>query len=85
LGSLTERFLVSFALFKIRALLSSGLRLRTACDLTPAAPLKATSPEGFSLPRLEELQTALPPLIEALGAEDLLAGPRVTTVVYHKK
>jgi CRISPR-associated protein Csb1 len=52
LGGLVERFLVCFALFKICALLSGGLRLRTACDLMLATPAKATAPEGFVLPEL---------------------------------
>lgn len=85
LGALVERFLISFALFKMRSLLSGGLRLRTACDLTLAAAPRVTSPEGFVLPELAELRTELPALIEAVGAEGLFAEPRVTTVVYRKK
>ena len=85
LGKHVESFLISFALFKIRSLLSSGLRLRTACDLMLAAAPKVTAPEGFILPALSELQTELPTLIEAVGAESLFADPRVTTVVYRKK
>jgi CRISPR-associated protein Csb1 len=84
-GALVERFLVSFALFKIRALLSGGLRLRTACDLTIAVEPRVTAPEGFPLPKLLELEAELPRLIEAIGAEGLFAKPRVTTVVYRKK
>jgi CRISPR-associated protein Csb1 len=85
LGKSVEDFLICFALFKIRALLSSGLRLRTACDLILAAAPKVTAPEGFFLPEISELQTELPTLIEAVGAESLFAEPRVTTVVYRKK
>lgn len=85
LGKLVEGFLVSFALFKIRALLSSGLRLRTACDLTLATEPRITAPDGFRLPELPELETALPALVEAVAAERLFAEPRVTTVVYRKK
>jgi CRISPR-associated protein Csb1 len=85
LGALVERFLVFFALFKIRALLDGGLRLRTACDLTLAAAPKITAPQGFVLPELAELRTELPALIKAVGAESHFAEPRVTTVVYHKK
>lgn len=85
LGKLVEDFLVSFALFKIRALLSGGLRLRTACDLTLAAEPKITAPDGFRLPGLQELETALPALIEAVATERQFAEPRVTTVVYRKK
>ncbi|MCL4183749.1 MAG: type I-U CRISPR-associated protein Cas7 [Burkholderiaceae bacterium] len=85
LGRLVEDFLVCFALFKIRALLSGGLRLRTACDLTLAAEPKVTAPDGFRLPELPELQAALTPSIEAMAAERLFAEPRVTTIVYRKK
>lgn len=85
LGALVERFLITFALFKIRALLSSGLRLRTACDLTLATAPKVTAPERSLLPELSELVAELPALIEAVGAEGLFADPRVTTVVYRKK
>jgi len=85
LGERVERFLISFALYKIRALLSSGLRLRTACDLTPAAAPKVTAPEGFTLPELSQLEAELPALIEAVGAEGLFAKTRITTVEYRKK
>lgn len=85
LGKVVEDLLVSLALFKIRALLSGGLRLRTACDLTLAAEPKVSSPDGFRLPQLSELETALTASIEAVGAERFFAEPRVTTVVYRKK
>jgi CRISPR-associated protein Csb1 len=85
LGALVERFLITFALFKICALLSSGLRLRTACDLTLAAVPKVAAPEGFILPKLSEVQEDLPDLIKAVAAEGLFAEPPVTTVVYRKK
>lgn len=85
LGSLVERFLVAFGLYKISSLLSRGLRLRTACDLTLVGPLKVTAPEVFTLPKLTELEMELPTLIRGMGAEGLFAEPRVTTVVYNKK
>ncbi len=85
LGKSVEDFLIAFALFKIRALLSGGLRLRTACDLTLAAAPAVTAPESFSLPELSELEAGLPSLIAAIGAEGGFADPRVTTVVYRKK
>jgi hypothetical protein len=50
-----------------------------------AAAPNVTAPAGLVLPELEELQTELPALIEAVGAEGLFADPRVTTVVYRKK
>jgi CRISPR-associated protein Csb1 len=85
LGRLVEGFLLAFALFKVRALLLGGLRLRTACDLTLAATPRITAPEGFVLPELAELKAELPGLIKAVGSEGLFAEPRVTMVVYRKK
>ena len=85
LGSLVERFLVAFGLFKICSLLSGGLRLRTACDLTLVGPPRVTAPEFFMLPKLAELEAELPTLIQGVSAEGLFAEPRVTTVVYSKK
>ncbi len=85
LGEPVGDFLIAFALFKIRSLLAGGLRLRTACDLTLAAPPNVTAPEGFALPDLADLENALPGLIAAVAAEGLFAEPRVTTVVYRKK
>lgn len=85
LGELVECFLIAFALFKIRALLSGGLRLRTACDLTLAASPKVTAPGKFVLPELPELQTEMPILIKAVGDKGHFAKPRVTTVIYRKK
>lgn len=85
LGKSIEDFLIAFALFKIRALLSGGLRLRTACDLALAATPRITMPGSFSLPELSELKAELPILIQAVGKEGLFADPRVTTVIYRKK
>lgn len=77
-----ERLLVSLALFKIRRFLSSGLRLRTACDLEPARPLLVQRPEEFEVPSEEELATELPDMIAA--ARSYFADPPVTEVVYAK-
>jgi len=85
LGGPVEEFLIAFALFKIGALLSGGLRLRTACDLTLDEAPRVTSPKGFSLPAVAELERELPTMIEALGKEGVFAEPRATTVVYRKK
>ena len=84
LGAAVERLLVAFALYKIQALLARGLRLRTACDLTPVGEL-TVSPAEFIAPELGELAAALPGLIEAVAAEGLFVEPRVTTVTYRKK
>jgi len=67
LGEDTERLLILLALYKLRALVEGGLRLRTACDLQVAtATISATSPEDFLLPALDTLVTALTPAIKAV-------------------
>lgn len=85
LGEVVEGFLISFALFKVRSLLSCGLRLRTACDLTMAAAPKVIAPDRFVLPELADLQAELPSLIKSVCDEHHFAEPRVTPVVYRKK
>ena len=42
--------LIALSLLKIRRLLSTGLRLRTACDLEVDGELNITRPVGFSVP-----------------------------------
>lgn len=59
--SATE-LLIALALYKIRAFLETGLRLRTACDLE-ALGVEVQRPQGFELPDLEELAQALPGMI----------------------
>lgn len=56
--------LVAIALYKIRAFLEQGLRLRTACDLE-CDGLEIQRPQGFELPTLADLNEALPGLIIA--------------------
>lgn len=60
--------LVALALYKIRAFLGSGLRLRTACDLECGA-LNVQRPDGFQMPTLDALVQALPVLISAAASE----------------
>lgn len=60
------RLLIVLALYKVRALLSGALRLRTACDLEPASSdVTAVRPEGFALPSLDSLETELKAAIVA--------------------
>jgi CRISPR-associated protein Csb1 len=59
--------LVALALYKIRAFLENGLRLRTACDLE-CAGVVIQRPRGFELPALAELAQALPALVAAADA-----------------
>ncbi len=58
--------LLVLALFKVRALLSGALRLRTACDFEPqVSEITAVRPNGFSLPSLADLETELKAAIVA--------------------
>lgn len=51
-----ETLLILLALYKIRALLTDGLRLRTACDLQVVDDdIRATQPVDWHLPPLNEL------------------------------
>ena len=83
LGKDVERLLITFALYKIRKLLAEGLRLRTACDLD-VGELTVTRPNGFDVPKLDEIESELPKLIEVVGAQGLFGDSRVLTVKYEK-
>ncbi len=64
LGDKVEKMLILLALWKLRALLEGGLRLRTACDLQVAGnAIKATNAD-ISLPDLKALEESLLPLIK---------------------
>ena len=75
-----SRFLVVLALYKIRAVLTSGLRLRTACDLEVVEPEKivARRPSGWELPGLDELAGELEKSIAA--CRPYFADPAITKV-----
>jgi CRISPR-associated protein Csb1 len=80
LGAPAENLLVALALYKVQRFLRDGLRLRTACDLD-ATEVKVTRPKtGFTLPAIDELETALPGLISAASAA--FASPAKTTLKY---
>jgi CRISPR-associated protein Csb1 len=68
------RLLLALALLKIRRFLSSGLRLRTACDLEPkGAGLTATRPDGFTIPGEADLLTECKELINDCAKAGLFA------------
>lgn len=50
LGDEATQLLIALALFKVRRFLSTGLRLRTACDLRATGDLTVTEPATFSIP-----------------------------------
>lgn len=81
LGDTVSQLLIALALFKIQALLDSGLRLRTACDLEiKQSGIVVKRPTGFVLPTLVELKSALPALIAAVAKEQKWPDNRVTCV-----
>lgn len=70
--------LIALALYKVRAFLTHGLRLRTACDLD-CEDVEIQRPLGFELPTLAALVQALPGLITAANQE---VGFATTAVTY---
>ena len=83
LGDTVERLLIAMALFKIRRFFVEGLRLRTACDLD-VCEIVVMRPEHFDLPNLGDLESALPALIEAVGAQGHFGETRELAVTYRK-
>ena len=75
-----EQLVIFLAMFKILRFLEQGLRLRTACDLTPTGPMRIVRPETFVMPSLAEVEKALPSLIAAASRH--FAAPAVTLVTY---
>ncbi len=73
-----QRFLVVLALYKIRAVLDSGLRFRTACDLEVTGKVLAKKPSGWELPDLKTLAADLSEAIKACSSH--FANPSVTKV-----
>lgn len=72
------KLLVAIALYKIRAFLEDGLRLRTACDLA-CDGLDMQRPKGFELPTLADLKQALPDLISTAEPDGKF---EITTLTY---
>jgi CRISPR-associated protein Csb1 len=68
------RLLIVLALFKIQRFLSTGLRLRTACDLEVDGGVVVTRPEGFALLDETSLLQGCEQLIEACNKQKLFAG-----------
>lgn len=80
LGDEATQLLIALALFKIRRFLSTGLRLRTACDLRLEGDLVVTQPQGFAIPSESELLSECRHLIGACAKSKLFADPPVTVV-----
>ncbi len=67
LGAAVEQLLTVLALFKIQRFLRDGLRLRTACDLEVDGGIQVKRPASFILPGLNDIEGALPGLIQAVS------------------
>jgi CRISPR-associated protein Csb1 len=81
LGEAVEKLLYTLAFFKIRALIDNPFRPRTACDLEFSKDgILIKQPDGFVLPALSEITTALPTLIKA--CTDKFAEPATTNVTF---
>jgi CRISPR-associated protein Csb1 len=80
LGDEATQLLIALALFKICRFLSTGLRLRTACDLGLEGDLVVTQPSGFQIPEEGELLHECRRLIDACGKAGLFADPPITEV-----
>jgi CRISPR-associated protein Csb1 len=72
--------LVALALLKIRRFLASGLRLRTACDLTPSREMDVIAPAGFVVPGEAALLARVQDGIRACTDAGLFAAPPVTVI-----
>jgi CRISPR-associated protein Csb1 len=82
LGDAVSNLLIALALFKIQSLLSSGLRLRTACDLEVKddSGITVVRPKNYVLPSLPDLEGALPELISKVAHEQQWPENRATTM-----
>lgn len=79
LGESAEKLLTALSLFKIQRFLSTGLRLRTACDFA-AEPLRVTNTADFLVPNEAELLAECKTLIG--DCKELFANPSVTLVTW---
>lgn len=75
-----EHLLIALSLLKVRRLITAGLRLRTACDLAPAAEIQVKAPAGFTIPDEAALLESIRAGITACTAAKLFADPAVTTI-----
>jgi len=80
LGESATNLLIALGLFKIRRILSVGLRLRTACDLEMINDISVTHPNGFIVPDERSLLVECQNLIKRCTDEHLFASPPVTEV-----
>ena len=80
LGSQATELLIALSIFKVRRFLSTGLRLRTACDLDVDGQLSAQRPADFAIPDEASLLKTCKALIEACAGNGDFAKPAVTRI-----
>lgn len=94
LGDDATKLLIALSLFKIRRFLSTGLRLRTACDLDLDGDLAASRPRGWTVPAEDALLRECNDLIKSINDADekqtdaktrLFADPAITEVEWKQK
>lgn len=78
LGENATNLLIALSLFKVRRFLSTGLRLRTACDLELDGELTVTRPNKFMITAEEELLEECKALIGKCSSD--FAEPAITEV-----
>ncbi len=79
LGENAEKLLTALSLFKVQRFLSTGLRLRTACDFV-SDPVRATNLDSFEVPNEAALLAQCKTLIGS--CKELFADPSVTPVTW---
>jgi CRISPR-associated protein Csb1 len=84
IGDDAERLLYALSIYKIRAFLERGLRLRTACDFD-VAEVRVTRPQDVALPTLAEAEEALGTLIPRVAKQGFFAEPPVSRAQYDPK
>ena len=72
------KLLIALSLFKVRRFLSTGLRLRTACDLEMDGDLVVRRPNGFVIPDEAQLLAECRTLIAA--CKPFFADPAITEI-----
>lgn len=72
--------LIALSLLKVSRFLSTGLRLRTACDLNCVGDLKVTKPLEFTISKEEILLAECTRLIGICKSAGLFTDPAITTI-----
>jgi CRISPR-associated protein Csb1 len=80
-----EHLLIALALLKVRRFLSTGLRLRTACNLEVVGDIKVVKPDKFTIPDEVTLLAECKRLITECNNEKLFADPCITEVNWEPK